>query len=93
MLVLDPNLKGLFMLASFDSFLFGSNGFGFLTSTTSTSTPPFSILLAQISNFTFSYPGTKIKLLALKFGIEENSESITVTLPRVSKYNVVSSAP
>ena len=35
----------------------GSIGFGFLTSTTLTNTPPFSILLAHISKNTFSYPG------------------------------------
>ena len=68
-------------------------GFGFLTSTTLTITPPFSILPDHILNLMFSKPGTLGSDLELKLEILEYKESITLILPIVSKYKVVSSAP
>ena len=92
-LILEPNLKGLWIFASLLSLLFGSTGLGFLTSTTLTITPPFSISPDHILNLTFSKPGTLGSNLELKLEISENKESITLILPIVSKYKVVSSAP
>ena len=65
-LILDPNLKGLWIFASLLSLLFGSTGLGFLTSTTLTITPPFSISPDHILNLTFSKPGTLGSNLELK---------------------------